>query len=142
MAFQYAWIEQNQGGRPCARLKRAGYASSRETASAVVSPSVCHAKAGCVLEAAADTSQYGLAPNRRPLADAVAFHDAWTDHNHRGAPRARRKRACGASIQEIASKVAPARLPRKSRLCGRPHLAHRTTVFQRIEETSRWRITI
>ena len=177
-------------------------------------PRVCHAKAGCVLEAAVDKSQHGPAPNRRPRAGAVAFRGAWTDHNHRGAARARRKRACCASSRETASAVvarphichakigcvlearsrqvaaqsctewepscwcsglpwrmdrsqpsrsdaratqvrvlrlnprdsqcngAPVRLRRESRLCGRPHLAHRTTALQRMEETSRWCIAI
>ena len=50
---------------------------SKEIASAVMArPRVCHAKAGCVLQAADGTLQHGLAPKRRPLAGAVAFRGA------------------------------------------------------------------
>ena len=54
---------------------------------------------------AADKSQHPIAPNGRPLVGAVAYACVWTDHNHRGAARVRRKRACCASFQEIASAV-------------------------------------
>ena len=107
VAFRGAWTDHNHRGTARARYKRACCASSRETASGVVArPRVCHAKAGCVLEAAADTSQDGIAPNGRPLAGAVAFCGAQTDHIHRSAAQARRNRACCASSGEIASAVA------------------------------------
>ena len=45
-----------------ARRKRACCASSRETSSAVARSRERHAKAGCVFQIAAGTSQHGLAP--------------------------------------------------------------------------------
>ena len=61
-------------------------------------------------------SYHSRAPNERPLAGAVSFHGARTDHDQRGTARARSKLACCASSRETASAVARSRVPRESRL--------------------------
>ena len=105
LPFSIAWTDHTLCGSARASRKRVCCASFQEIVSAMARPCVCHAKAGCVLETVADKSQHGLALNRRPLAGAVAFRNARTDHNHRCAGRACRKRACCASPRETASAV-------------------------------------
>ena len=77
------WPSVSHGLTTTIAARRARVASARasppskETPSAVVARlRIRYAKAGCVLEVAADTSQHGLAPNRRPAASAVAFRGA------------------------------------------------------------------
>ena len=83
---------------------------------------VCaHAQTGCSSEAAAGTSEHGLAPEGRALAGAVPFPRAWTGYHKRGTARTRMKRACCACFRERASAVSRSRVrTRASELCERP----------------------
>ena len=71
------------------------------------------------------------------LAGAVPFHRSCTDHSHRGAARARHKRACCASSPQTANAVARLCAPRKLAARQRPLLVRRSTVSHRGREASR-----
>ena len=89
--------------------------------------------------AVAGTWEHGLATEeRRPLARAVPFDRAWSDHSQRGAARARGNRARCASSPERASAVAHKRATRASRLAKwTPQLARGSTALHRRRAASR-----
>ena len=103
---------------------------------------VCaHANAGCLLEAAAGTSEQGRAPRERAVSMAQ-----WASMGHGltlvsgGAARARRKRACCASSRERVRGSAFACAHTRT-LAGRrrPRLARRSMSVHRGRGPSRWR---
>ena len=74
----------------------------------------CHAKAGCALQAAADTSHHGLATKQRDFRRYGLLYSVKADHNQRGTARTRGKLACCAASEETGSVVERAHVPRKS----------------------------
>ena len=98
-----------------------------------------HAKAGCVLKAAAGTAHHGLAPMEKDASPVswpcvgcklTTTSAAWRARvaGARAAPRLERQR------EQWRARV---RATRKPAVCWRPQLARRTTVLRRWREASR-----
>ena len=91
--FHRIHADYNQRGTARVSRKLLCCASSPEIASAVARSCVRRAKAGCVFEASAGTSQHGLVPKERGLSPVQCFFQrVRTDANQRGTARASQAR--------------------------------------------------
>ena len=115
--FHRAWSDHSRRSLRRARAASARAAPPPQREAAQWRTSALHAQAGS--RSARRSWHVGARPcteEGRPLARAVPFHGAWSDHSQSGAARARGKRACCASSQERGSAVAHKRATRASRL--------------------------
>ena len=131
--------DHHQCGMARARRKQACCASFRKTASAVARSRARHATAGCASEAAAGTSQHGLAPMNSGLSPVhwpFIVHEATTTSAAR-LTRFASARAVPPPYRQQAQWRARMRATRKPAVPRRPQLVRRTTVLREWRETSR-----
>ena len=120
--FHRIHADYNQRGTARVSRKLLCCASSPEIASAVARSCVRRAKAGCVFEASAATSQHGLVPKERGLWPVQCFFQrVRTDANQRGTARASQARVLRLLPRESERSGALACAPRKSWLCVGGH---------------------
>ena len=140
--FHRVRANYNQRGTASARRKLACCASSPETASAVACSCARRARAGCVSEASAVTSQHGLVPKKRGFSPVRFFPIGYRPTTTSAIRRARvaSSRAAPPPQNQLAQWRARVHAEQNPGVCWRPRLARRSTVLCRKKETSRlWR---